>query len=106
MEQGREGITVELKEKEVIPIKQKMSGSKRNIKEVIERILRTIGLLLGIFFAILGIELFLFIDDEKAYGVIFFLIGAGFLLHFYTTRKGKELKPINSKQSKKGGVMQ
>jgi len=85
------------------PIKQKSSGSKRTIKEVIKRILRTIELLLGIFFAIIGAELFLFIDDETVYGVVFFLIGVGFLLHFYTTRKRRELKPINPKQPKKGG---
>jgi len=104
LEQGRESITVELKEKEVIPIKQKSSRAKRNIKEVIKRISRIIGLLLGIFFAILGVELFLFVENEIAYGVIFFLIGVGFLLHFYTTRKGRELKPINSKQPKKRGM--
>jgi uncharacterized membrane protein YfcA len=88
--------------REVKPIKQKSSRSKRNIKEVTRRILRTIELLLGIFFAIIGAELFLFIDNEMIYGVIFFLIGVGFILHFYTTRKRRELKPINSKQSKKG----
>jgi len=102
LEQGRESITVELKEKEVEPIKQKSSGSKRNIKEVTKRISRTIELVLGIFFAIIGAELFLFIDNEAVYGVIFFLIGVGLLLHFYTTRKRRELKPIDSKQSKKG----
>jgi hypothetical protein len=88
----------------VIPIIQKSSGTKGNIREVIKRILRIIGLLLGIFFAIFGAELFLFIENEMAYGVIFFLIGVGFLLQFYTTRKRKELKPINSKQSKKGVI--
>jgi hypothetical protein len=36
------------------------------------------------------------------YGVIFSLVGVGFLLHFYTTRKRRELKPINLKQLKKG----
>jgi Kef-type K+ transport system membrane component KefB len=87
----------------VSPIKQISSGSKRNIKEVIKRILRTIELLLGIFFAIIGAELFLFVDNETVYGVVFFLIGVGFLLHFYTTRKRRELKPIDSIQSMKGG---
>lgn|GEM_PF-4607302 len=86
------------------PIKRKTSDFKRNLKEVIKRILRIIELLLGILFAMLGAELFLFIDNEMTYGVIFFLTGVGFLLHFYTTRKGRELKPINSKQAKKGGV--
>ncbi len=88
---------------EVKPIKQKSSGSQRNIKEVIKRILRTIELLLGVFFAIIGAELFLFINNEKVYGVVFFLIGVGFLFHFYTTRKRRELKPINPTQPKKGG---
>ena len=83
-------------------IKQKSSGSKRTVKEVIKRIFRTIELLLGIFFTIIGAELFLFIDNETVYGVVFFLIGVGFLLHFYTTRKRRELKPINPKQPKKG----
>jgi predicted tellurium resistance membrane protein TerC len=87
--------------KEVKPIKQKSSGSKRNIKEVIKRIFRTIELLLGIFLAIIGVELFLFVDNETVYGVVFFLIGVGFLLHFYTIRKRRELKPINSKHPKK-----
>jgi len=96
LEQGRESLTVELTGKEVIPIKQSFSGSKQNI-EVVKRILRILGLLLGIFFVILGAELFLFIEGEVVYGVIFFFIGVGFLLHFYTTRKGRELKPINSK---------
>jgi len=85
----------------VKPIKQKSSGSKRNIKEVIKRIFRTIELLLGIFLAIIGVELFLFVDNETVYGVVFFLIGVGFLLHFYTIRKRRELKPINSKHPKK-----
>ena len=89
--------------KEVKPIKQKSSGSKRNIKEVIKRIFRTIELLLGIFLAIIGVELFLFVDNEMVYGAVFFLIGVGFVLHFYETRKKRELRPINSKQSKKGG---
>jgi hypothetical protein len=86
----------------VEPIKQNSSRSNGNIKEIIKRILRAIELLLGIFFAIIGAELFLFVDDETVYGVVFFLIGAGFLLHFYVTRKRRELKPINPKQIKKG----
>jgi uncharacterized membrane protein YfcA len=88
---------------EMNPIKQKSSGSQRNVKDVIIRILRIIELLLGIFFAIIGAELFLFIENEMVYGVIFSLVGVGFLLHFYTTRKRRELKPINPKQPKKGG---
>jgi hypothetical protein len=88
--------------KEVKPIKQKSSGSQRNIKDVIKRILRTVELLLGIFFVIIGAELLLFIENEMVYGVIFSLVGVGFLLHFYTTRKRRELKPINLKQLKKG----
>jgi hypothetical protein len=88
--------------KEVKPIKQKSSGSQRNIKDVIKRILRTVELLLGIFFVIIGAELLLFIENEMVYGVIFSLVGVGFLLHFYTTRKRRELKPINPKQLKKG----
>ena len=47
--------------------------------------------------------MFLFVDNETVYGVVFFLIGVGFLLHFYITRKRGELKPINSEQFKKGG---
>ena len=58
---------------------------------------------MGIFFAIIGAELFLFVDNETVYGVVFFLIGVGLLIHFYTTRKRRGLKPINSKQTKKGG---
>lgn len=84
-------------------IKQKSVESKRNIKEVIKKILRISELLLGIFFAIIGAELFLFVDSETVYGVVFSLIGVGFILHFYTTRKRRELRPINPKQSKKGG---
>jgi hypothetical protein len=86
----------------VKPIKQKSSGSQRNLKDVIKRILRTIELLLGVFFVIIGAELFLFIESETVYGVIFSLVGIGFLLHFYITRKRRELKPINPKQTKKG----
>ena len=74
------------------PIKQKSSESKRNIK-VINRILRVAELLLGIFFVIIGGLLFLFVDNETVYGVVFSLIGIGFLLHFYTTRKRRELQP-------------
>jgi hypothetical protein len=44
--------------KEVNPIKSKPSSSKRNIKEVIKGIFRTFELLLGIFFVIIGAELF------------------------------------------------
>ena len=73
------------------------------MKEVINRILRTTELLLGIFFVIIGAELFLFVDDETVYGVVLSVIGIGFLLHFYTTRERRGLKPINSKQTKKGG---
>jgi len=87
--------------KGVKPIKQNSSGSSRNIVEVIKRILRTIELLLGIFFAVIGAELFLFVDNETLYGVIFFLIGAGFLLDFYTTRKTRELKAISTKQPRR-----
>jgi Kef-type K+ transport system membrane component KefB len=88
--------------REAEPIKPKLSNSKRNIKEVIKRIFRTFELLLGIFFVMIGAELFLFVHEERVFGVIFFLIGVSFLLSFYTTRKRRELKPINSKQSKKG----
>lgn len=78
------------------PIKSKPSSSKRNIKEVIKGIFRTFELLLGIFFVIIGAELFLFVPEETAFGVVFFLIGVGFLLSFYTTRKRRELEPINN----------
>jgi len=74
-------------------IKQKSSGSERNLKEAINRILRVAELLLGIFFVIVGGMLFLFVDNETVYGVVFSLIGIGFLLHFYTTRKRRELQP-------------
>ena len=84
-------------------IKQKSSGSERNLKEAINRILRVAELLLGIFFVIVGGMLFLFVDDETVYGVVLSVIGIGFLLHFYTTRERRGLKPINSKQTKKGG---
>jgi Kef-type K+ transport system membrane component KefB len=88
----------------VDPIRSKLSSSKRNIKEVIKRIFRTFELLLGIFFVIIGAELFLFVHEETVFGVIFFLIGVGFLLSFYTTRKRTELKPINNyKLSKQKG---
>ena len=82
--------------KEVNPIKSKPSSSKRNIKEVIKGIFRTFELLLGIFFVIIGAELFLFVHEETVFGVVFFLIGVGFLLSFYTTRKRRELEPINN----------
>lgn len=78
------------------PIKSKPSSSKRNIKEVIKGIFRTFELLLGIFFVIIGAELFLFVPEETVFGVVFFLIGVGFLLSFYTTRKRRELEPINN----------
>ena len=81
----------------VNPIKLLMP--KRNIKGVTKRVFRIFGLLLGIFFVIIGAELFLFVHDETVYGIVFFLIGVGFLLHFYTTRKGRGLKPINLKSS-------
>ncbi len=83
------------------PIRQKSSDSKRNIKEVINRILRVTELLLGIFFVIVGGLLFLFVDNETVYAVVFSIIGIGFLLQFYTTRERSELKPINSKQQRK-----
>ena len=86
------------------PIKSKPSSSKRNIKEVIKGIFRTFELLLGIFFVIIGAELFLFVPEETVFGVVFFLIGVGFLLSFYTTRKRRELEPINNyKLSKQKG---
>ena len=88
--------------KEVKPIKPLMS--KRNIKEATKRVFRIFGLLLGIFFVIIGVELFLFVHDETVYGVVFFLIGVGFLLHFYTTRKGRELKPFNFRSSNRKEV--
>lgn len=87
------------------PIKSKPSSSKRNIKEVIKGIFRTFELLLGIFFVIIGAELFLFVHEETVFGVVFFLIGIGFLLSFYTTRKRRELEPINNYElsKQKGG---
>lgn len=87
------------------PIKSKPSSSKRNIKEVIKGIFRTFELLLGIFFVIIGAELFLFVPQETVFGVVFFLIGVGFLLSFYTTRKRRELEPINNYElsKQKGG---
>ena len=87
------------------PIKFKPSSSKRNIKEVIKRMSRIFELVLGIFFAILGAELFLFVHEETVIGVVYFLIGVGLLLHFYTTRKRRELKLINNSKlsGEKGG---
>lgn len=87
------------------PIKSKPSSSKRNIKEVIKGIFRTFELLLGIFFVIIGAELLLFVHEETVFGVVFFLIGVGFLLSFYTTRKRRELEPINNYElsKQKGG---
>lgn len=93
------------KSKEVNSIKFKPSSSKRNIKVVMKRVSRIFVLVLGIFFVILGAELFLFVHEETVIGVVYFLIGVGFLLYFYTTRKRRELKPINnSKLSDKKGV--
>ena len=91
--------------KEVNPIKSKQSSSKLNIKEVIKGITRIFELLLGIFFVIIGAELFLFVPEETVLGVVFFLIGVGFLLSFYTTRKRRELEPINNYElsKQKGG---
>ena len=40
--------------------------------------------------------MFLFVPEETVLGVVFFLIGVGFLLSFYTTRKRRELEPINN----------
>ena len=87
------------------PIKFKPSSSKRNIKEVIKRMSRIFELVLGIFFVILGAELFLFVHEETVIGVVYFLIGVGLLLHFYTTRKRRELKLINNSKlsGEKGG---
>ena len=87
------------------PIKSKPSNSKPNTKEVIKGIFRTFELLLGIFFVIIGAELFLFVHEETVFGVVFFLIGIGFLLSFYTTRKRRELEPINNYElsKQKGG---
>ena len=87
------------------PIKFKPSSSKRNIKEVIKRISRIFELVLGIFFVVLGAELFLFVHEETVIGVVYFLIGVGLLLHFYTTRKRRELKLINNSKlsGEKGG---
>ena len=66
---------------------------------------RIFELVLGIFFAILGAELFLFVHEETVIGVVYFLIGVGLLLHFYTTRKRRELKLINNSKlsGEKGG---
>ena len=74
-------------ERRVNPIKSKPSSSKRNIKEVIKGIFRTFELLLGIFFVIIGAELFLFVHEETVFGVVFFLIGVGFLLSFIQPEK-------------------
>jgi len=66
---------------------------------------RIFELVLGIFFVILGAELFLFVHEETVIGVVYFLSGVGLLLHFYTTRKRRELKPINNSKlsGEKGG---
>ena len=76
------------------------------MKEVIKRMFRIFELVLGIFFFILGAELFLFVHGEMVIGVVYFLIGVVLVLYFYTTRKRRELKPINNyKLSKqKGGT--